>query len=82
MNALLLAAISREDLYPFKILSFLALGATLLAGLYFFKNQHRWFGVDREVPSDTSGGRDYGRMQTWVCWFGMVVVFAFFAFAL
>ena len=82
MNLELLAAISREDLYPFKVLAWLGLAGMMLVGVYFFKHQHRLFGVDPETPSDTSGGRDYGRMQTWVLWLGMVVVLAFFALAL
>jgi hypothetical protein len=82
MNLELLAAISREDLYPFKVLSWICILGTLALGVYFFKHQTRLFGVDSEIPSDTSGGRDYGRMQTWVLWWGMLIVFAFFALAL
>lgn len=82
MNLELLAAINREDLFPFKILAFIAIAGTLALGVYFFKHQTRLFGFDEEIPSDTSGGRDYGRMQTWVLWWGMLIVFSFFAFAL
>ncbi|MES2738612.1 MAG: hypothetical protein V4672_20010 [Verrucomicrobiota bacterium] len=78
----LLAALSREDLYPFKILAWIGIGCTLALGVYFFKHQTRLFGFDDEIPSDTSGGRDYGRMQTWVLWWGMLIVFAFFALAI
>ena len=86
MNAFpLLAAangVDAEVVYTIKVLSILALLGTLALGGVLYKNQHRWFGVDAEVPSDSSGGRDYGRMQTWVFWLGMVIVFAFFALAL
>jgi hypothetical protein len=78
----LLAAMSREDLFPFKILAFVGIAATLAMGVYFYKHQTHLFGFDDEIPSDTSGGRDYGRMQTWVLWWGMLIVFCFFAFAL
>lgn len=77
-----LAAISREDLYPFKVCAWIAIAGTLALGVYFYKHQTRLFGFDEEIPSDSSGGRDYGRMQTWVLWWGMLVVFAFFGFAL
>ncbi|MEN3943963.1 hypothetical protein WJU23_21855 [Prosthecobacter sp. SYSU 5D2] len=82
LNLELLAAMNREDLYAFKILAFVGIAATLGLGVYFFKHQTRLFGFDEEIPSDTSGGRDYGRMQTWVLWWGMLIVFCFFAFAL
>lgn len=81
-NLVLLAAMNREDLYPFKILALVGVAATLALGIYFFIHQTRLFGFDEEVPSETSGGRDYGRMQTWVLWWGMLIVFCFFAFAL
>ncbi|MCW0220094.1 MAG: hypothetical protein OJI67_17345 [Prosthecobacter sp.] len=82
MNLELLATLDREALYPFKILAFFAIAGTLALGVYFFKHQTTLFGVDEEIPSDTSGGRDYGRMQTWVLWWGMLIVFCFFAVAL
>lgn len=82
MNLELLAAIAREDLQAFKWLAWGCIGITLVIGWYFFKHQTRLFGHDEEIPSDTSGGRDYGRMQTWVLWWGMLAVFAFFALAL
>ncbi|TDU71286.1 hypothetical protein EI77_02409 [Prosthecobacter fusiformis] len=82
MNLELLATLNREDLYPFKMLAFVGIAATLALGVYFFKHQTRLFGFDDEIPSDTSGGRDYGRMQTWVLWWGMLAVFTFFGFAL
>ncbi|SKA76609.1 hypothetical protein SAMN02745166_00210 [Prosthecobacter debontii] len=84
MNLELIAAmtLSREDLFPFKVLAFICVAGTLALGYYFWKHQVRLFGFDDEIPSDTSGGRDYGRMQTWVLWWGMLCVFAFFAFAL
>lgn len=79
---LLLAALSREDLYPIKVMAWIGVVGTLACGVYFFKHQTRLFGFDNEVPSDTSGGRDYGRMQTWVCWWGVLIALLFFAIAI
>ena len=78
----LLAVMSEDGRFAMKLAASIFLVFTLPAGVYFFKNQHRWFGHAPEVPSDTSGGREYGRMQTWVLYWGLLAVFAFFAFAL
>ncbi len=75
----LLAAMSAEGRFAFKIISLAAVFGTLALGMYFFKNQHIWFGKEADTPSDTSGGREYGRMQTWVLYWGMLAVFIFFA---
>ena len=74
-----LAAMSAEGRMTFKMLAIMATVAMIPLGLYFFKNQKRWFGHDPEVPWDGSGPREYERMQTWVLYWGMLAVFAFFA---
>jgi hypothetical protein len=42
--------------------------ATLLAGVYLLRNSERLFGIDPSVPSETSSGRAYGKMQAFAVW--------------
>ena len=77
-----LAVMSDEGRLFIKFLAVVFLIGSVGLGHYFYKNQHRWFGREADIPSDTSGGREYGRMQTWVLYWGMVIVFAYFAIVL
>ncbi len=80
--AQMLAEMNRELTFPIKIFAIVGLIALIGVGIYFFINEMKYFGRDPETPSDTSGGRDYGRVQTWMCYWGLVIVFAFFAIIL
>jgi len=52
---------------------------TLLAGVYLWKNDERFFGVTDEVPSESDGARGYNRTQIWAVWAHVAFFSALFA---
>jgi hypothetical protein len=54
--------------------------ATLLAGVYLLRNSERLFGIDPNMPSETSSGRAYGIMQAFVVWAHAAALTGAFAF--
>lgn len=41
---------------------------TLVAGVYLWKNDDRFFGATDEMPSEAGGARGYNRTQIWAVW--------------
>jgi len=56
--------------------------ANLLAGVYLLRNSERLFGTDPSVPSETSSGRAYGKMQAFVVWAHVAALTGAFAFVI
>ena len=56
--------------------------ATLLAGVWLFKNQQRLFGRDPAMPSENSSSHTYSRLQAFVIWAHAVVLTGAFALLL
>lgn len=73
---------NHERLFPIKILAMLGLAGMLGLGVWLWKNDHRLFGFDAEVPSDGSSPRGYGKAQVWLLWLLGLKVFGFFAYAI
>jgi hypothetical protein len=59
----------------FRIFCGFGLGASLLGGLYLYRNFDRFLGVDPEVPSESRGARGYTRMQVVAVWLHIVLFF-------
>ncbi len=55
---------------------------TLVVGVYLLRNQERFFGMDPEVPSETSGGRTYTKMLVFVVWAHVAALTGSLAFLL
>lgn len=55
---------------------------TLVVGVYLVCNSERLFGVDPNVPSETSGGRSYAKMQAFVVWAHAAALTGAFTFLL
>jgi hypothetical protein len=56
--------------------------ATLLAGVYLFKNYQRLFGVDPNIPSENGSARAYSKVQVFSVWVHAVLLTGAFAFLL
>jgi hypothetical protein len=59
----------------FRIFCGFGLGASLLGGLYLYRNFDRFLGIDPEVPSESRGARGYTKMQVVAVWLHLVVFF-------
>ena len=55
---------------------------TLFAGFHLFRNFHRLFGVDPNMPSENSSHRAYSKMQVFVVWGHAVLLTGAFALLL
>ncbi len=53
--------------------------ATLLAGIYLFRNYERFFGVDPTIPSETGSARTYSKVQIFLVLAHALVLTAAFA---
>lgn len=53
---------------PLKIFFISGLVCTLIAGIYLLKNYEKWFGLDPDKASETSGERTYSKAQMVICW--------------
>lgn len=53
--------------------------AVVLAGIYLFRNNQRFFGVDRTVTSEGSSSRAYSKMFVWAIWWHALILSAAFA---
>lgn len=56
------------SLAPFRVIFGLAFVLTLVAGVVILKNYERLFGVDRNLPSENSSARSYGKVQVLAIW--------------
>ena len=55
---------------------------TLLAGVYLFRNYHRLFGVDPNIPSENGSARAYSKVQVFSVWIHAVLLTGAFALML
>ena len=53
----------------------LCLFATLIGGVYLFRNFERLFGVDASIPSETDGARFYTKTEVFLVWASAVKLF-------
>ena len=70
---------------PFLFLRLIFTGlfiGTLCAGYYLFRNFHRLFGVDPNMPSENGSHRAYSKMQVFVVWGHAVLLTGAFALLL
>lgn len=64
----------------FKILIGLGLIPWTIAGLYLMARFQRFFGPDRQHPSETPGERSFGITHVFAVWLGGVALGIYFAF--
>ena len=57
-----------EILLLFRLVTAALFFGLLLVGGYLFKNYHRLFGVDPNMPSETGSSRAYSKVQVFVIW--------------
>lgn len=57
----------------------LLFAGVLLSGFLVMKNFEKLFGVDPDVPSETSSGRSYGKVQVLAVWLHALVLTGVFA---
>jgi len=69
-----------DAFFPLKIFFFGCLILTCIAGVFLFKYSERLFGKDPNMPSETSGARDYTKAQVFICWLVALKLFALMAF--
>jgi hypothetical protein len=67
------------SMLPLKIFFTGGFFVTLLLGVWLFKNQEKWFGLDPDKPAETSGERNYSKAQMFICWLIAVKLFAMLA---
>jgi hypothetical protein len=67
------------SMMPLKIFFWGGFVATILLGVWLFKNQARWFAVDPDKPAETSGERTYSKAQMFICWLIALKLFAMLA---
>jgi len=65
---------------PLRIFFFTGLVLTMIAGVFLFKYSSRLFGKDPNMPSETSGARDYTKAQVFIVWLIALKLFALMAF--
>ncbi len=65
-----------------QLISTLLFIGTLVAGAYLLRNSERLFGLDPAVPSETSSGRAYAKLQAFVVWAHAAALTGAFAFLL
>ncbi len=68
-----------DSIFYFKSFFGICFAATLLAGFYLMKNYQRFFGVDRNMPSENSSARSYTATMVFAVWIHMLMLFAGFA---
>jgi hypothetical protein len=65
-----------DPLLPFRIFSGAALAVSIMALVFVMKNSDRFFGIDPNVPSETSSGRTYNRFLVVIALLHAVVLFS------
>ena len=65
---------------PLRIFFFAGLFFTIVAGFFLLKYSSRLFGKDPNMPSETSGARDYTKAQVFIVWLIALKLFALMAF--
>lgn len=56
--------------------------ATIIIGLYLWKNYERLFGVDPSMPSENSSARAYSKVQVFSVWTHVFLLTGAFTFLL
>lgn len=59
----------------FRVFCILGLLVTLAVGYWLKKNHEQLFGIDKDVPSENSGGRNYTKTQVFIVWIHAVLFF-------
>jgi hypothetical protein len=54
----------------------------LFAGVWIWRNRHRLFGVDADIPSETPGARSYNMLQILALWLHALLLTGSFALLL
>ena len=63
-----------------RTMGFFGLVALLVAGYYLMKHKHKLFGVNSDLPSESSGARNYTSVQMFLVWLLMVKLFVYLTF--
>lgn len=74
--------ITPELATPIRIMAYVGIVGTILVGLYVMKFSKVLFGKNKDLPSESSGVRNYTNMQAFVVWLMALKMFIFLALAI
>lgn len=73
--------INPEFAAPIRFMAYTGIVGTILIGLYVMKFSKVLFGKSKDIPSESSGVRNYTNMQAFVLWLMTLKMFIFLAWA-